>query len=134
MRALVVFTCMYLLGSMVWPAPLDLSSPKATLAGYIESLGLGDVEGVLARHHTAKEFYLPGPLRIDGYEIITKITFKEKEMQEWNGQRIIPAAKVGDVQLDVKEHIADNDQMYSYFFREIDGQWKLIAHYSWDVD
>ena len=108
---------------------MDLSSPEVTLAGYIESLRQSDVEGVLARHHGAKEFYLPGPLTIENFEIVTKITFGEKEVQEWNGQ-----GKVGDVQLDVRELIAGHNQMFSYFFREIEGKWKLIAHYGWDAD
>jgi hypothetical protein len=125
---------MFLLAWMVSAKEqLDLSSPEATLAGYIESLRQGDVEGVLARYHGTKDFYLPGPLTIEDYEIVTKITFGKKEVQEWNGQKIIPAAKVGDVQLDVKQLRGDDSQMYSYFLREITGKWKLIAHYGWDA-
>ena len=99
--------------AVVAEAQLDLSSPEATLAGYIESIRQGDVEGVLARYHNTKEFYLPGPMSIENYEIVKKIIFRTKEVQEWNEQEIIPAAKAGDVQLDVREHRAGYSQMYS---------------------
>ena len=136
MRNILTFTVVLCL---VWSAALangqlDLSSPEATLAGYIESLRHGNVEGVLARYHNADQFYLPSPLPIENYEIVNKIILGNKEVQEWNRKRIIPAAKLGDVQLDVRERVAGRDQMFSYNFRKIDGRWKLISHSAWGVD
>ena len=88
----------------------------------------------MARYHNVDQFYLPRPMSIENYEIVNKIIFGTKEVQEWNGRGIIPAAKVGDVQLDVRDRIAGRDQMFSYNFREIDGRWKLISHSAWGVN
>lgn len=129
-----IFVVCLLCSAAVANDQLDLSSPEATLAGYIESLRHGNVEGVLARYHNVDQFRLPGRLRIEKYEIVNKIIFGNKEVEEWNGKGIIPSAKVGDVQLDVRESIDGRDQMFSYNFRKIDGSWKLICHFAWGVD
>lgn len=113
---------------------IDLSSPEATLAGYIESLRQGNVKGVLDRYDGIKEFQLSRPIPIDKYQIVKKITYGKKEVTSWNDKGIRPAAAIGDVELQVNEWINGKEQLYSYNFRLFNRSWKMISHSAWGVD
>ncbi len=113
---------------------VDLSSPEATLAGYIASLQHGNVKGVLDRYDGIKEFHLPRPIPIDKYQIVKKITYGRKEVTTWNDKGIRPASAIGDVELQVNEWINGKEQLFSYNFRSFNGSWKMISHSAWGVD
>jgi len=95
MRKTLLFThvlcviCSAALANDQW----DLSSPEAALAGYIESLRHGNVEGVLARYHNADWFHLPGPVSIEDYEVVNKVIFGAKEVEAWNIRREHPCSR-----------------------------------------
>lgn len=113
----------------------DLSAPEITLNGYIESLRNGNLAGVKERYFPSDiDFYLPDPIPIKSYVIIKKITFGKKEVERWNSQGTIPQAKIGDVELQVKEWIGTTGRMVSYFLRNYDGKWKIFSHSAWKVD
>ena len=112
----------------------DLSSPEATLAGYIESLRKGNVNGVLERYEGITKFHLPKPIPIQRYSIIKKVTFTSTEVADWNANGIVPPAKIGDVELQVSERVNDKEYMFSYNFRNMRGSWKIIAYSAWGAD
>ena len=112
----------------------DLSTPEATLDGYIDSLKNGDASGVLKRYHGINEFTLPRPIPIQEYSIEQKITFTALEVAEWNGKGIVPRAQIGDIEFHVKELIDGMEQMYSYALRNYEGVWQIYSHYAWGVD
>ncbi len=76
----------------------------------------------------AVDFYLPQPIVIKDYAVRKKIVYGESEVTEWNTKGIIPAARVGDVELQVEEIRYGDTFMFSYNFRKIDGEWKIISH------
>jgi hypothetical protein len=116
-------------------AGVDLSSPETTLAGYIESLRKGDSAGVRARYFPSDiDFFLAYPIAIERYEIVKRIVFGKKEVERWNSLGIMPQAKLGDVELQVKEWIGGTERMFSYYLRNIHGKWKIFSHSAWGVD
>jgi hypothetical protein len=112
----------------------DLSSPEATLAGYIDSLRKGSVSGVLERFHGITEFKLPRSVPIQEYKIVKKVIFGPSEVENWNGHGIVPPAQLGDIELHVSEIVDGNEVLFSYNFRNFSGSWKIYSHSAWDED
>jgi len=113
----------------------DLSSPEATISGYIECLKKGDLSGIKARYYPETiQYTLRGPSVIREYDITNKRTFTQKEVDNWNKVASRPRAQVGDVQMEVREIIQDSTWMFSYVLRNINDGWKLISHSGWSMD
>jgi len=116
-------------------AAVDLSSPEATVGGYIECLKAGDLAGIKARYYPDTiEYNLRGRSPIEDYVIAKKLVFTDKEVDGWNRVKSRPQAKPGDVQLEVQEIIKGTNWLFSYILRNMDGSWKLISHSGWCVD
>ncbi len=110
------------------------ASPEITLQTYIEALRKADRSTVEECFDPpAIGFYLPGPLPVDTYRIQKRIVFGPKEVREWNSKGIIPAAREGDVELQVQELMNGIPNMFSYWFRSVDTGWKIYAHSAWNV-
>jgi hypothetical protein len=45
--------------------------------------------------------------------------------------KAIPKAKTGDVEFDVREYIDGREEMFTYLFRQINHEWRIISHSSW---
>lgn len=116
-------------------AAVDLSSPEATVSGYIECLKTGDLAGIKARYYPETiEYTLRGRSAIEEHVIAKKVVFTEKEVDSWNRSRSRTQAKSGDVLLEVRETIRGTAWLFSYVLRSFDGNWKLISHSGWCVD
>ena len=113
----------------------DFSSPESTLEIYINALRTGDKKTLLkCLHPIPSSFNLPGPEKIDSYSIKRKIVFGKKEVDEWNSKGIIPSVQIGDIDCHV-EQIEDGEaRMYSYTFRNISREWKIITFALWDQE
>ncbi len=112
---------------------VDLSSPEATLSGYLKCFEKADVECVLKRYHGIKSFQIQKAHTIE-YKIIKKLTYGQKEVEAWNSKGIKPVSEIGDVELQVQEEFSDYNGMWSYNFRNINGKWYIISHSAWGVD
>lgn len=113
----------------------DLSSPERTLDAYVRSLRSGDVAGVKATLDRPEvEFYLPEPISISSYRVMRRIVYGARETNDWNSKGIVPPARVGDVELHVREIIDGKSQMVSYNFRRISGEWRLYSSAVWGAD
>ena len=108
-------------------AVVDLSSPEATLAGYVDSLRRGDTNGVRQRHMRGG-FKVRRPVPVVSYEIKKKTIYGQKEVDEWVA---VPAARIGDVEFDVLMIETENRYMISYSFRNVDGRWLMYSHAAW---
>ena len=136
-RAIVIslFVIAVLMSGLSYAADPAMDSPQSTLHTYIEALRRGDlatIERVMELR--GDKFNLPGPIPIASYTIIKVIIYEKMEVHKWNSQGIIPAAELGDVELQTEEITDESPQMYSYNFRKIGNVWKIISHSAWDVD
>jgi hypothetical protein len=113
---------------------VGLRHQKLTLKTYIEALRKGDLATVEECFDPrAIGFYLPEPLPIETYRIQKRIVFGPKEVRNWNSKGIIPAARAGDIELQVQELINGTPTMFSYWFRKVVSGWKIYAHSAWGV-
>ena len=113
--------------------PVDLSSPEATLSGYLKCFENANVECVLKRYHGIKRFQINEAHTIE-YKIIKKIIYGPKKVEAWNSKGIVPSSQIGDVELQVREKFLGYEGMWSYNFRNINGKWYIISHSAWGVD
>lgn len=111
----------------------NYESPEATLATYINALKAGNKSQVLdCFYPKLVDFYLPGPVRIESYEILKKTVYSKKEADNWNSKGIIPPAMIGDIDLQVEQAEYGKKWMFSYLLRNVNGKWKIISHAAWD--
>jgi hypothetical protein len=74
-------------------------------------------------------FEMPGNAPVQSYEIIDKRVLSEEEAQIME-MRTDP--QEGDVMLEVKQnYVGGNHHIYTYWLREIQGQYKIIDYESW---
>ena len=72
----------------------------------------------------------------NAYSVVKKITYGKTEVRKWNSRGIKPPVKIGDVELQVREKYESgkykkSEDMFSYVFRKIGNEWKIIAHSVW---
>ncbi len=68
------------------------------------------------------------------YLIQRRIVYGAAEIKDWNSKGIIPPARGGDVELQVREIIRGKPQMFSYNLRKVASGWKIYSHAAWGVD
>src|SRR6266480_2873997 len=111
-----------------------LGSPEAAVRTYIDGLKRGDQSAVRRAYNLAgggSDFNLSGPLPIESYRITKKLVLDSAAAAGHNEKGIVPPARVADVELQVEEVIEGKREMYSYWLRVFDGQWKRYAHTGW---
>ena len=114
---------------------LDLSAPERTLDAYIRSLRSGDLTGVKATLDDPEMiFHLPGPMSISSYRIKKRIVFRAQEVNDWTSKGMIPPARMGDIELHVREVIGGKSQTVSYNLRNTKGEWRPYSWAIWRVD
>ena len=105
------------------------ATPESTLKIYIEALRNGDRAAVAECFDpSATDFYLPGPLPIGTYRIQKRIVFGPREVRNWNA---IPAAREGDIELQVVAIMNGTSETFSYWFRKVSTGWKIYTHAGW---
>ncbi len=115
-----------------------LSAAKETLDLYIDAVRAGDVDAVYEVYHSDNEdfsFYLPGPLAIHSYVIVSQRMLNKADVdrQMASEPKPEPEVAVGDIELDVEQFEGATTRRYTYRFRLIDGHTRLIAHSAWDT-
>jgi hypothetical protein len=109
-----------------------LSTPEKTLETYIGALREGN-PGIVHRCYYSVNrdfrFHLPHPIRIDGYTVTKKTIYTDKIAKKYES---IPRAEVGDVELEVRESIEGQEEMFTYLLRRIDREWRIISHAGWN--
>ena len=111
------------------------ATPDATLETYIKALRKGDRSAVgECFDPPAADFHLPSPMPVDDYRIQRRIVYGADEVKDWNSKGIIPPAREGDVELQVREIIRGKLQMFSYNLRKITSGWKIYSHAAWGAD
>jgi hypothetical protein len=108
------------------------ASPENTLKTYISGLREGNLETVLRCYYSESNnfrFHLSRPIRIDNYTVTKKTIYTDKMARKY---KPIPKAKAGDVELEVRESVEGREEMFTYLFREIDGEWRIISHAGWN--
>ncbi len=109
------------------------NTPEAVLERYIKALGEGSLAGVRSVYHPSDvDFYLPEPVTISRYVIKGKRVLARTDLA---GLELRVPPREGDIQLDVLQvREADGLRTYhvmSYWFRLIDGVWKIYAQSVW---
>lgn len=113
-------------------AQADLSSPLLALSYYLQSLEGEDLHGVQRVMLDADNFQLSGPFQLDSFEVVRYDTLTAAQAAEYE---FIPSPKEGDVELDVRQHVAGyGERMYTYNLREIEGAWRIYSHSMWGHD
>jgi hypothetical protein len=113
----------------------NFATPEGTLEIYINGKRAGDIRAVKsAFDDPAVDFSLPRPIPVSEYKVTKRILYGEREAKRWNSKGIIPPAKVGDVELQVREVTNGKPYMFSYNFRRISGEWKIYSHSVWNAD
>ena len=112
---------------------IDLSSPEATLSGYIACFKTANVKCVLKRYHGKNNLQI-NEAHSTKYKIVKKIVYSSKEVESWNSKGIVPASEVGDIELQVQQEFLGYKGMWSYNFRKINSNWYIISHSAWGVD
>ena len=107
-------------------------TPEGTLELYLQSLRLGDETGVKAvLYPVGREFNLDALIPIDSYAIATKQVLTAADARQYD---FVPAPEAGDVRLDVRQvYEAGNDEMFTYWLRQVEGMWKIYAWSSWEA-
>lgn len=108
-----------------------LSNPEETLNIYIDALREGNIDKILECYYSDRgnfKFHLTGPMQIRKYEIVKKKIYTDQMADEY---RAIPKARAGDIEFDVKEYFDDREEMFTYLFRQINQEWRIISHTSW---
>lgn len=102
-------------------------SPELTLNCYFELLENGNSEGVMGIYYESHNFYLPkegvkyDSVRILSREIITSdFQSSGPETPIWG--------KAGNIKLRVEITFNGVEEVGTYFFREIKGQWLMVGH------
>ena len=101
------------------------SPPEKTLESYIKYIqagNLGGVQSLLCPPDTT--FSLDGPVPVKNFKIVKKLVLSAEDVKE---QQFVPPPKIGDVQLDVMEYFEGDSAMFYYWFRKVDGVWKLYT-------
>ncbi len=115
-------------------AQASLSSPEAALKTYVEGLKRGDVTAVRRAYNLAvagSDFHLPGPLPIESYRVTKTLVLDSAAVTGSAETGVVPPARVGDVELQVEEVIQGKREMFSYWLRLFDGEWRIYAHAAW---
>ena len=120
---------LYAAGLVAANDDIDMSSPEATLAGYIDSLRSGNASGVLERYE-GRGFYIHEPSSIQEYKVVKKIIYGVQEIEAWGDAT--PEVKLGDVEFQVSQIEDGAEYMYSYWFRNSRNTWKMYSHVRWD--
>jgi hypothetical protein len=124
--------------SLVWISyawAMDFATPEGTLEIYINGKRNGDLAAVKsAFDDPTVAFSLPKPIPVSEYKITKRVVYGEREARSWNSKGIIPPAKVGDVELQVREVTNGAPYMFSYNFRRLSGEWKIYSHSAWNSD
>ena len=132
---IVLIVCLLTLKAEVFAngfSEAKLSTPEETLSTYIDALREGNLEKVLKCYYSERsdfKFHLPALIKIGKYEIVKKKIYTDQMVERY---KAIPIAKVGDVELDVREYINGREEMFTYLFRQISQEWRMISHSSWD--
>jgi len=108
------------------------STPEKTLNKYIDALREGNLDKVLESYYSDRadfKFRLPGPINIEKYEIVKKKIYTAQMAESY---KAIPRAKAGDVEFDVKEYIDGREEIFTYLLRQINQEWRIISHSSWN--
>lgn len=119
---------MYADGEITTGDDVDLSSPEATLSGYIDSLVTGRGTGVLERY-LGGGFYVRKPTPIQAYDIINKTVIDENAVE---ASQAPLDAELGDIELQVEQIKEESKYTMSYWLRNVSGAWKIYAHTRWD--
>jgi hypothetical protein len=110
------------------------SSPDLTLERYFAGLAKADLDQVAECFEPrATDFILPRPIVVTKYKVTKRVVYGQHEVDKWNRAGIVPAALLGDVELEVREVVEGRAQMYSYNFRLVGATWKIVSHDAWDV-
>ena len=109
------------------------NTPEEVLDTYIQALREGSLKGVRSVYHPPDvAFYLPEPVAVTRYVIKRKRVLTRADLEGLD-LRVQPIE--GDVQLDVfqvREVEGQRTyQMLSFWFRLIDGSWKIYAQSAW---
>ncbi len=115
-------------------AQTGLDSPEVALKTYIEGLRRGDLSTVRRAYNLAvagSDFHLPAPLPIDSYRVTKRLVLDSAAVRRSTETGVVPPARVGDVELQVEEVIQGQREMFSYWLRLFDGQWRIYAHAAW---
>jgi hypothetical protein len=130
----ILLTLIFLLpASALASDSVDLSTPEATLKGYLKCFETADVKCVLKRYYGISSFRINQASTVK-YRITKKIVYGPHEVDAWNSKGIVPKSEIGDVQLQVQETFLNHTGMYSYNFRKVHGNWYIISHSAWGVD
>jgi hypothetical protein len=122
-----------LLAFSAWAAGPHFKTPETALAYYIESSNAKSLEGINeAFIKPVKGFNFSKPAPVERFRIVKRITYTNKEVNDWNRKGIIPPAAIGDVELHVEETSAGRTGMYSYNLRETQSGWRIVNFVSWD--
>jgi hypothetical protein len=117
-------------------ARAQADSPRAALDTYLRGIKTGDLRLVLSIYHFGDrrpDFYLPGPIALEEYRVLKETVLDSAAAKRWNDKGIVPAAKPGDVELQVEERISGRTERFSYSLRRVDGRWRIYAHSAWDA-
>ncbi len=111
----------------------EYSTPEATISTYIDAVRKGDPVAVYDCF-VAKEYgyALQQAINIAGFEIKKNTVYGANEVVQWGD--VVPAAKWGDVDLEVEEILDGKSVMYSYLLREIRSEWKIVTFSAWLSD
>ena len=107
-------------------------TPEEALSYYINALRAGDVEMIYAVYYSDREdfkFHLDRPIKIDGFEVVSKRAYNKKITAEYKAS---PKAHVGDVELELSRTLSGRKEMFTYLFRKIGDNWYLISHSAWN--
>jgi len=108
-----------------------LASPEGTLGHYIDGLRRGDLPAVQLTLEDGDEFFLPGPLPIDSFQVIKLDTLDEFEAA---ARPFVPRPAAGDVELDVRQFESSVERLYTYHLRQTGGEWRIYSHSVWGAD
>jgi hypothetical protein len=111
----------------------SLGSPEQTLQHYIDSIRRGDVESVRECMYFGK-FEMNGPMHVKTFRVKRRLRYGPKLVLEWNKKGFSRPAEVGDVELQVEQTVEGYVGMWSYWFRQKEGGWKIYALAAWGVD
>lgn len=116
-----------------WAAGPQFETPDSALAHYIESANAKKLDGIneaFLNPVTVFDFSNSAP--VERFRVVKRITYTNKEVNDWNRKGITPPATIGDIELHVEETISGKASMYSYNFRKTPSGWKIVTFVSWN--
>ena len=129
----IVAAVLALAASSAWSVGLRFKTPDSALAYYIESANAKNLDGINATFLTpVAVFNFTDSVPVERFRIVKRISYTEKDANDWNQKGITPLAVIGDVEFQVEETIAGKTFMFSYNFRETSSGWKIVTFVSWN--